>query len=266
MDYLKMAKDYWNSFDGKPPPALVYGLGGGGEIEIPYRHFFELKHLQRVVKFNEHMNVLELGCGSGRWAISIAPKVKNYVGVDFSRNLLLLAEQEARKKNIFNIKFIESSVIDYTSTDIFDIVYFSGVTQYLSDEHFIGVLHNIDNSLLPNSIIIDRSTVNFMKRNIRYDNYFSIYRTPSELTTIYDSFGFKLEYQKRSYRYLRLSNYLKRLNINNVLLTLINKMKPFSFYTMWFISSLADIIAPNDMHGMSHDFSIFRRGINVEQI
>lgn len=267
MEYLKFTKDYWDSFNGRVPYLKgVYGLGEGGEIEIPYRHFFELKHLQSVVKFNEHMDVLELGCGSGRWAISLAPKVNKYVGVDFSRESLLFAEQEARKNNITNVQFIESSVIDYTSTDKFDIVYFSAVTQFLSDEDFIRVLHNIENSFMPNCIIIDRSTVNFMKRNIRYDDYFSIYRTPSELTAIYNSFGFKLEYQNKSYRYLRFGKYLRRLNINNVLLKIINKTNPFSLYTMWLISSLTDMIAPNDMHEMSHDFFIFRRGINVEKI
>ena len=35
--------------------------------------------------------VLDLGCGAGRWAEAIAPHVSEYLGIDFSENLLTAA-------------------------------------------------------------------------------------------------------------------------------------------------------------------------------
>ena len=59
------------------PPQLVgmYPLGQEGLLEAPYRRYFETRHLKKIVRFHERMNILELGSGNGRWAVSLAPLV-----------------------------------------------------------------------------------------------------------------------------------------------------------------------------------------------
>ncbi len=50
---------------------------------------------QEVIEFSENKNfLLDIGCGSGRNFL----KGKKYIGIDFSREMLLLAKQNAKKK------------------------------------------------------------------------------------------------------------------------------------------------------------------------
>jgi ubiquinone/menaquinone biosynthesis C-methylase UbiE len=44
----------------------------------------EEKELLKVIKLSPNANVLDLGCGDGRWANLLENKIQKYVGVDFS--------------------------------------------------------------------------------------------------------------------------------------------------------------------------------------
>jgi len=65
--------------------------------------------------------VLELGCGTGSTAIALAPDVKHILAMDFSRNMLDIAEQRAEAQGVKNITFelkeIESLVISEGAFD-----------------------------------------------------------------------------------------------------------------------------------------------------
>lgn len=54
--------------------------------------------------------VLDFACGTGEYAIFAAPKVKYVQGVDISRGMIEIAQQQAEKKNLKNIGFLCSPV------------------------------------------------------------------------------------------------------------------------------------------------------------
>lgn len=60
--------------------------------------------------FQPNMEVLEIGCGTGSTAIVHAPYVKHIRAVDFSANMLDIAQTRAAAQSIPNITFEQSSI------------------------------------------------------------------------------------------------------------------------------------------------------------
>lgn len=71
--------------------------------------------------FQPSMEVLEIGCGTGSTAIVHAPYVKHIRAVDFSANMIDIAQTRAAAQNIPNITFEQSSIdeldISYQTLD-----------------------------------------------------------------------------------------------------------------------------------------------------
>lgn len=246
----------------KTPPELVgvYPLGGGGIIEAPYRHFFELQHLKSIVNFTSKMNVLELGSGNGRWIASLAPLVAHYTGVDITHEALDIARKVVACKVIPNVDFHEMSILDFYGDRPYDFIYFSGVSQYLDDDQIHRVLNNLSRWIKSETIIVDRSTVNYRQREIlSRTDYYSLFRTPQELEHIFKNHGYCLKTHKRSYRFLRGGRFLRQPIISKYLPILVGACSPLSLYTMFGLTFLLDLIYPIPFEGgdRSHDFHLF---------
>ncbi len=56
--------------------------------------------LEEVLELKGHETVLDFGCGSGRMAYWIAPKVKKVLGLEVTPEMIELAERERRIENI----------------------------------------------------------------------------------------------------------------------------------------------------------------------
>lgn len=259
-----IVKTYWNTMGNTPRQLIgVYPMGGGGLLEVPYRHFFEVKHLRQKVCFDETMNVLELGCGNGRWILSLAPLVKSYTGVDFCNVALDIAQEDINKLGLKNVELRDQSIVEFKGELPYDVIYFSGVTQYLQDDELKTVLKNLSQYFKETTVLVDRSTVNYKEReNISSTHYISIYRTPKELNAIYSEFGFRLIYEKRSYLFLRGSKIWNSFRLfQNSFRLLVHITRPISYYVMLLFSFFADTINPKHFEGgdRSHDFLIFKR-------
>ena len=61
--------------------------------------------------FRPDMEVLEIGCGTGSTAIIHAPYVKNIRAIDFSAQMIAIAQNKAKDNKIENVSF-ECSTID----------------------------------------------------------------------------------------------------------------------------------------------------------
>ena len=85
--------------------------------------------------FQPDMEVLEIGCGTGSTAILHAPYVKYIRAVDFSANMLKIAQAKADAQNIQNITFEQSAINDIDVTDqTFDAVLAMSILHLLSDK------------------------------------------------------------------------------------------------------------------------------------
>lgn len=87
---------------------------------------------------------LDVGCGSGRYAINLARLGANVVGIDFSTAMLKLAEEYAKDEGVTSkVEFIEVDMnrwMDETELH-FDAAFAMGVFDYLDDP--VGTLRRM---------------------------------------------------------------------------------------------------------------------------
>jgi len=96
----------------------------------------------------EGRRVLDVGCGSGRYSVILAKKgAKEVVGVDFSSQMLKLANQYAEEHQVADrCRFIEMDIMNYTSEEPFDYTIVMGVMDYIDQpdrflRHLIQLTH-----------------------------------------------------------------------------------------------------------------------------
>ena len=269
IDIKKLTAQYWNSEYGARRTECVC-FGGGLEMETDYRTYFEAKHLKKIVPFDRNMSLLELGSGNGRWAPILAPLVAQYEGVDFSEILLRKAKRTAEENGLKNVHFHQCSVTEFSSDKQYDVIYFSSVIQYLSDDDVKKTLANLAPCIKPTTVIVECSTLRHKKREVRKrevqnkGTYFSIYRTPEEIIDIFAASGFRLYYQKRTYRFLRGARSLNRfffrgpfVPLRIALAAFIRATRPFSLYSMLWFSVVADIVWPSPWNEGDGSFDYF---------
>jgi len=261
-DY-RQSYEYWMKQTAERPELLgVSDIGGCGLTEILYRHFEESRHLRRLVSFDRQKTVLELGSGNGRWAIALAPLVKHYEAVDFSQPMLDIARARTALLKLDNITFCRATVQDYIPKTSFDIVYLSGITQYLHDDDLLKLLERLHRSLGPNATLIDRSTVHRRQRILTgQQDYFCIYRTYEELEQLFKDAGFVLDCRQQSYLFLNMPGIMRRLLSCRQCASIVSFTAPFSFH---FLRALAKVSRQfwgptGEVVDFSHDFFIFHR-------
>ncbi|MEL6160658.1 MAG: class I SAM-dependent methyltransferase [Cyanobacteria bacterium J06627_32] len=67
--------------------------------------------------FRPDMEVLEIGCGTGSTAILHAPYVKHIHAIDFSANMLAIAQSKAEAEHIHNVTFEQAAIEDLNIPD-----------------------------------------------------------------------------------------------------------------------------------------------------
>ena len=81
---------------------------------------------ESIPGLEKHMIFLDLGCGPGREAFHVAPKVKEYYGVDIHKELIEIAKEHYKEfQDILNISFMVNNGRDlnmFTNT-MFDYIY-----------------------------------------------------------------------------------------------------------------------------------------------
>ncbi|MDR2695808.1 MAG: class I SAM-dependent methyltransferase [Deltaproteobacteria bacterium] len=196
---------YWNDPNYDPRYVGVYPIGTGKTVEIPYRHHEEWAVLSRRLP-PPPFSLLELGCGAGRWAFSLAPLVNRYVGLDLSTEQIGVAREHAARNSWDHLKFIVGDIMDYDpGEETFDCIYLSGVAMYIEDDKLAALLSRLNAWLKPGGLLVERDTV-FVgsDRHVRNDGrYFAIYRLRDEIIAAFAQAGFAFVEDVRSYSLLR---------------------------------------------------------------
>jgi 2-polyprenyl-3-methyl-5-hydroxy-6-metoxy-1,4-benzoquinol methylase len=111
-----------------------FGTVSKGHAVVAYRDMLERAHLGRLLRLEENSRVLDLGGGAGRIALWLAPRVAHVTLVDVSRELLAIAEREARSRGIGNLRTVLGSALDFELDGHYDAVLVMGVCCHLADE------------------------------------------------------------------------------------------------------------------------------------
>ena len=99
------------------------------------------------------MNVLEFGCGTGSTALAHAPYVHHIQAIDFSSNMIAIAQSKAAAQNIQNVTFEQASIDELNVPDgTYDAVLGLNVLHLLANkEAAIAKVHKL---LQPSSVFI----------------------------------------------------------------------------------------------------------------
>ena len=104
-----------------------------------------LSYIDVFVSRLEGKKVFEVGCGDGQLLNYISEKGLDVLGLDFSKNLLVIA-----KKNYPNLKFINKDICNYKTKEKFDGIISKDVLFHIPDKDLIDVLVKIKNMLAIN--------------------------------------------------------------------------------------------------------------------
>jgi ubiquinone/menaquinone biosynthesis C-methylase UbiE len=156
------------------------------------RDHAEKERVMPLLELDGKQRLLDLGCGSGRWAEALAPSVSHYHGIDLSHGLVEYAR--GRFKGDSHMRFSVGSVDAFSLASLgedrpFDRVLCSGVLIYLNDEEVLQALTCIARACAPGSVLVFReplavetrlSIVQHYSDELEQE-YNAIYRTQAEL-------------------------------------------------------------------------------------
>lgn len=139
--------------------------------------------------------VLDVGCGYGRWAEIVHERVADYVGVDFSAELLRLAAGRRLARTHFQrLAAQEVSAATLGSRGPFDLFLCSGILIYLNDADVARLARGLVELAAPGARVYlrepmavtgDRLTLDrFPSAELQRD-YSAIYRTPEQVHGIF---------------------------------------------------------------------------------
>ena len=146
------------------------------------------------IRTQEVQSVLDIGCGSGRYAIQYLKMDKSVTGIDMAEEMIKLAEQTCQQDFPYgDISFIVGDYFDHSFNEKFDAAVLMGVFDYIEDP--ARLLNKAKNEI--NKMILGSfpKSGNFLN-SIRKVRYFLkgcplYYHSKEELENLLRSCGFK---------------------------------------------------------------------------
>ena len=127
-------KERWNSI------AHEWGINDGTDLSREARYKRRVSETVRFLKehqaLREDFDVIDVGCGPGRFVQAFAGTASHVTGTDISPDMLSLAQKRARNHNVFNVSFTDCDFHKTEPRDMgwenrFDLV-FSSITPAVS--------------------------------------------------------------------------------------------------------------------------------------
>ncbi len=89
----------------------------------------------RMIKVEEGMNVLDVGCGTGNFSIKLAKMGCKVTGIDISDNMLDIARKKSAEENL-DIKFLHMDLNDLMfEENKFDAIFSMAAFEFINDDH-----------------------------------------------------------------------------------------------------------------------------------
>lgn len=198
IDYNK-TKDFFqhraNRFQENNPYSVTMYQDNNAEL-VRERNEHEIKKLIPYLEIDTESKVLDIACGIGRWADALPCDIAEYCGIDFSPELIQIANERNEKDN-FN--FYVGSALQLNKILIennkgkFNKVLLIGILMYLNDEDIEVLLHQAEQCCAEHATICirepigieDRLTLKDFYSEELADNYNAIYRTRNELNQFF---------------------------------------------------------------------------------
>jgi ubiquinone/menaquinone biosynthesis C-methylase UbiE len=154
--------------------------------------------------FHPEMEVLEIGCGTGSTALLHAPYVKHIRAIDFSANMIAIAQGKAEAEPIDNVTFEQATLEDLDIPDqSLDAVLGLSILHLLRDQE--AAINRVYQILKPGGIFVTSTaclgdTMSWFKlvapigRLLGFFPFVAVFTTQALETSLTQA-GFELDYQ-----------------------------------------------------------------------
>jgi SAM-dependent methyltransferase len=139
------------------------------ELALKFKKFTDMnKEVSLAFSYINLKNpcVLEIGCGTGRDAKEISKYTKNYLGLDYSKNMINFAKRLNPQLN-----FIVADIKKFNFPDKIDIIFASASLLHLNKTDFKVVMNNIYSKLKDNGIVYMNLKYGKYQRIVKKDEY-----------------------------------------------------------------------------------------------
>ena len=130
------------------------------------------------MRLDKSKSVLEIGVGTGRLALKVAPLCKELVGIDLSAKTILRASENLSHNQ--NVKLVCNDFMSYEFAERFDVIYSSLTFMHIEDKAYaiqkIASLLNPEGSFV---LSIDKNQSHFIDMGTRKIKVFP--DTPTEI-------------------------------------------------------------------------------------
>lgn len=208
------AINFWNKIAASDTIPEIKGmlLTESSLISALYRDYSEKQHFKQFLPISKSADILEVGCGTGRWSFYLAEQARHVDAIDPSMEMIKICNKINQTKRQANITFLHGlfETLDL-GLRLYDVIYFSGCLQYIEDEVLDKILQKCRHHLTPKGLILSRDTISSTDRTVKTGDYNVIYRTREEHIGIFRRHGFSLQYNALSFP-TRISRGLNRLS------------------------------------------------------
>ena len=97
---------------------------------------------------------LDAGCGTGDLVLSLLKKGFDSTGIDFAKSMIEKAKIDAKKSNLPEENFINSSIFDFNPNSTFDLISANGLIEYISEDELFNFIVKSFNLLNKNGILV----------------------------------------------------------------------------------------------------------------
>lgn len=159
---------------------------------VKERNKAETEKLCPKLRLSEKSRILDIACGIGRWADAVEVEVEAYCGIDFSGELIEIANKRNKKENF---SFYEGAISETDKVlwkngkGKYNTVLMVGILMYLNDQDLLQTLQSVERACEEHALICIREPIGISERltlkdffsEELQDNYNAIYRTREEL-------------------------------------------------------------------------------------
>lgn len=148
-----------------------------------------------LLSLNSESQVLDLGAGVGQWSFRFSNIAQHVTAVEYMNSFTKIASEEAIKRGVKNIKFINSAAESFISDQTFDVIFISGLYVFLNPDQAKKLMDNLPKFLKNNGKLLLRDGTSILDTSYQINNrystilneyYSAFYRTRSEYLKLFE--------------------------------------------------------------------------------
>ncbi len=211
---------------------------------------YKLNVLNKLKPYlHQNCRVLEIGCGSGLTAFTLAPYVGFYLGTDLSSNIIQKNQQKAQFENLDHLLFscAHAHEINSLNEKDFDLVIINSVVHCFPGLNYLkNILKQSIHLLKPNALIFLGDLLDLHKKEILKDSLYQ-FKTSNETKGLRT----KLNWEKELFISKDFLTHLKgifrevtHVEFSSKEKTIENELTRFRFDTLLKIDKNSDTLSP----------------------